>query len=424
MIDFMGKTLAEKILSEKTDQESVEPGDFILARVDRALSHDNTFLVSQLFQSIEGETVWDPEKMTVVLDHRTPANHENSAKQQKYIRSFVAQQKIPHFFDIGQGICHQILPEHGFVRPGELIVGSDSHTTTHGALGAFATGIGATDMAMVWTTGKLWMKVPESIQCRITGSLAYRVTPKDCILHLIGTMGSCGANYCSVEFTGDTIGSMNIDGRLCICNQSMEMGAKTAIIPPDTITKKYLHKHSSSKTTPLYADKDAEYCETIDISVDSLSPQVSCPHQVDHVKPASELQDVPVDQAVIGSCTNGRLSDLELAASILNTNKVHPYTRLLIIPASQSIYLQALNKGYIQSFLQAGAVVLNPGCGPCLGLHQGVLAPGETAITTTNRNFKGRMGSQKAKIYLASPATVAASAITGTITDPCEVKAE
>jgi len=417
----MSQTLAEKILAQKSGQATVKPGEFIIANVDIALSHDNAYPISQQFATIDS-TVWNPERIVIILDHRTPANHETAAQQHKNIRQFVKNQHIVNFFDVGEGICHQVLPEKGFVQPGHLIVGSDSHTTTHGAFGAFATGVGATDMTMVWSTGKIWLKVPETLLCSFQGELPSLVSPKDCILHLIGKMGAEKGNYKAVEFTGSTIDHMSMDGRMTMCNQAMEMGVKTALIPPDACTQRYLQKKGITSYQPVYPDSDATYTEHINCNVESLEPQIACPHYVDHVKPVSAVTGIPIHQAVLGSCTNGRIEDLAQAAAIMKHQCVHPRVRFIIIPASRSIYVEAMEKGYLQILSRAGAMIVNPGCGPCLGLHQGVLAQGETAISTTNRNFKGRMGSMESSIYLASPATVTASAITGKITDPREVK--
>lgn len=413
----MGQTIAEKIFSSHTADGDVYAGDYVSASVDLAMSHDNTVLVSRMFQEV-GTTVWDPEKIVIVLDHRTPANTQQTAENHKAIRDLVRNHKIPYFFDVGEGICHQLLPEQGFITPGMLVVGTDSHTTTYGALGAFATGIGATDMAAVWKEGNLWFKVPHTIQFHLTGSLPKHSFAKDLILSIIGRVGAAAGNYRSCEFVGETIASLSMDSRLCISNQTMELGAKAALIPPDAKTHHYL-KSSTHET--IISDADAQIEQTIPIDVSDLQPQLACPHQVDHVVPVSNKRGIAINQAVIGSCTNGRLEDLALAATILDKKLVAPTVRLLIIPASRTILLQALQKGYISTFLNAGATILNPGCGPCLGLHQGVVADDEVVLSTTNRNFVGRMGSPHASIYLASPATVAASAITGEITNPLEV---
>lgn len=415
----MPQTIAEKIVSShNTENKKVYAGDFVEASIDLAMSHDNTVLISQIFTEMGKKKVWDPKKIVIVLDHRTPANTQQTATNHKTIREFVKQQNIPHFFDVGKGICHQILPEEGFVRPGMLIVGSDSHTTTYGGLGAFATGIGATDMASVWTKGSLWFKVPQTIRFTITGKTPQHIYAKDIILSLIGLVKSDGAEYKSCEFYGKTIQQMSIDSRLCICNQAMEMGAKTAIIPPDEKTISYVTSKTKQSFKQIYSDTDAAYEKTYTIDVSHLQPQISCPDTVDNVKAVHEVQGIPIDQAVLGSCTNGRIEDLQIAASLLKGKTIAKHVRMLIIPSSLPVYQKAITKGYIEIFLKAGATILNPGCGPCLGIHQGVVAEDEVVISTTNRNFKGRMGSSKAKIYLASPATVTTSAIQGTITTP------
>ena len=414
----MGKTIAEKILAKKAGRKDVQPGEIVTCRVDLAMSHENARLVMRHFDKIGVDKVWDPDRIVIIFDHRVPAESEITAIGQKEIREFVKSQGIKHFYDINVGICHQVLAEKGFSRPGILLVGTDSHTTTAGAFGAFATGVGATDMAAVWATGELWLRVPETIKIVIHGELPTGVYAKDVILHIIGKLGADGADYKAVEFYGETITRMSVASRMVMSNLSMEMGAKAAIIPPDGKTLEYVQSRTSWDYEPIYADDDAQYVETYEFDVANLSPQVACPHSVDNVKPIEEVEGIKVDQAVIGSCTNGRLEDLIEAAKILSTRHVHKDVRLIVIPASWEIYRQALKQGIIETFINAGAVIINPGCGPCLGAHQGVLAPGEVAIASTNRNFQGRMGSPDSFVYLASPATVAASAVEGKITDP------
>jgi len=414
----MGKTIAEKILAKKAGRKDVQPGEIVTCRVDLAMSHENARLVMRHFDKIGVDKVWDPDRIVIIFDHRVPAESEITAIGQKEIREFVKSQGIKHFYDINVGICHQVLAEKGFSRPGILLVGTDSHTTTAGAFGAFATGVGATDMAAVWATGELWLRVPETIKIVIHGELPTGVYAKDVILHIIGKLGADGADYKAVEFYGETITRMSVASRMVMSNLSMEMGAKAAIIPPDDKTLEYVQSRTSWDYEPIYADDDAQYVETYEFDVANLSPQVACPHSVDNVKPIEEVEGIKVDQAVIGSCTNGRLEDLIEAAKILSTRHVHKDVRLIVIPASWEIYRQALKQGIIETFINAGAVIINPGCGPCLGAHQGVLAPGEVAIASTNRNFQGRMGSPDSFVYLASPATVAASAVEGKITDP------
>jgi len=417
----MGKTIAEKILARASNRKEVEAGDIVEAEVDLAMSHDNAALVSKVFGEIGAERVWDPSKIVIILDHRVPANTIKSAEGHKTIRQFVKEQGIENFHDIGEGICHQVLPEKGYVKPGMLIVGTDSHTTTHGAFGAFSTGIGATEMACVWATGKLWLKVPETIKIVINGKLKEMVMAKDVILHIIGEIGSDGANYKAIEFYGEVIDEISIASRMSISNQAMEAGAKVAIVPFDEKTEEFLKNRVKGKMEPVYADEDASYEDVLEFEVSNLEPQVACPHKVDNVKNIREVTGIPIDQAVLGSCTNGRLEDLAIAARILEGKKIHDGVRMIVIPASREVYIEAIRKGYIETFLKAGATIINPGCGPCLGAHQGVLASGERAISSTNRNFKGRMGSPDSEVYLASPATVAASALKGEIVDPREV---
>ncbi len=417
----MGYTISEKILARAAGAGKVEAGEIIDASVDLAMSHDNAALVSKIFREIGVDNVWDRNKIVIVLDHRTPANTIKAAEAHKSIREFVREQGIENFYDVGEGICHQVLPEKGYVKPGMLIVGTDSHTTTYGAFGAFSTGIGATEMACIWATGKLWMKVPETIKMIINGKPGKMVMSKDIILYIIGEIKSDGANYKAIEFYGETIKNMSIASRMTISNQSMEAGAKAAIIPPDEKTFEYLKERVKGEIKPVYADEDANYEDVMEFDVTDLEPQVACPHTVDNVKPVSEVSGISINQAVLGSCTNGRLEDIEVAARILEGKRIADGVRMIVVPASREIYLKAMEKGYIQTLLKAGATIINPGCGPCLGAHQGILASGERAITSTNRNFRGRMGSPDSEVYLASPATVAASALKGEITNPQEV---
>jgi len=404
----MGMTIAEKILARASGRTTVAPDEIVVAAVDLAMSHENADLVRKSFKEIGVPRVWDPEKIVIILDHRVPAESEKTATTHKAIREFVSEQGIRHFYDVGRGgICHQVLAENGHVKPGMVVVGTDSHTTTHGAFGAFATGIGATEMAGVWTEGKLWFKVPSTIRILVDGEMRPWVSAKDLILYIIGKLGADGADYRAVEFDGPAIRKMTVASRMVLANLAMEMGAKVAFTPVEG----------------LEPDPDARYERVLEIDVERnvVEPQVACPHQVDNVKPLSALGDVPVDQAVLGSCTNGRLEDLELAARILAGRRVHARTRLLIIPASQKIYLDAIRLGYLAAFVEAGAMINPPGCGPCVGVHQGILAGGETCISSTNRNFIGRMGSKDSNVYLASPAVVAASAVAGRIAHPAEI---
>lgn len=414
----MGQTIAEKILANKSGERAVRPGQIVNAKVDVAMSHENAALVKKHFEELGLPRVWDPERIVLLFDHRVPAESVKTAQGQREVRQFAKAQGIKHFYDMNAGICHQVLPERGHVRPGELIVGTDSHTTTHGAFGAFATGIGATEMAAVWATGELWLRVPESFKITVTGRFQEWVGAKDLILHIIGQLGADGADYKAVEFYGPTIKEMSLASRMVLTNLAMEMGAKAALVPPDEKTLAYVRARTDRPFTPVYADPDAEYEKEFTFDVSGLEPQVARPHQVDNVVPVSEVAGLKVDQALLGSCTNGRLEDLEVAARLLKGKRVHPDVRLLVIPASWEVYLEAMRKGVLEALISAGAVVVNPGCGPCLGAHQGLLAPGERCISSTNRNFQGRMGSPEAEVYLASPAVVAASALAGEIADP------
>jgi 3-isopropylmalate/(R)-2-methylmalate dehydratase large subunit len=426
----MGLTLAEKILARASGRESVAPEEIVVASVDVAMSHENADLVRKSFREIGVARVWDPERIVIIFDHRVPAESEKTATTHKAIREFVREQGIRNFYDVGRGgICHQVLAEHGHVLPGMVVVGTDSHTTTHGAFGAFAAGIGATEMAGVWTEGTLWFKVPQTFRILVGGELGPWVSAKDLILYIIGKLGADGADYRAVEFDGPVIRNFSIASRMVLSNLAMEMGAKVAFAPVDDKLIEYLSSRTGSRIpmSPSYEpDADAHYEKVIEIDASEVlqDPVVACPHSVDNVKPLSKLGDIAVNQAVLGSCTNGRLEDLAIAARVVEGHKVHPNTRLIIIPASQSIYLEAIRLGYLQKLVEAGAMINPPGCGPCVGVHQGILAAGEVCISSTNRNFIGRMGSKDSDVYLASPAVVAASAIAGHIAHPEEVAKE
>jgi 3-isopropylmalate/(R)-2-methylmalate dehydratase large subunit len=427
----MGMTVVEKILARAAGQPSVKAGDVVEPLVDLAMSHENGALVINQFKEVfEGTgleaTPWDPSKIAIIFDHRVPAESNKTSTNHKKIREYVGKHRIAKFHDIRGdqgGICHQILPENGYVRPGFVVVGTDSHTTSHGALGCFSFGIGATEMASVWALGKvLNVEVPETIKVVVSGTFPKHVGPKDLILHLIGKLTAQGANFQVIEFHGETIKRMSTSGRLVICNMSVEAGATSGIVPADEETLRYLRDEAgvTDPLTPVLPDADAKYVRVVEVDVSHLVPQIACPHTVDHVKPIAEVAGKKIQQIVIGSCTNGRLDDLAAAAEILRGKKVASHTRMLVFPASSRIYLQALEKGYVADLMKAGAVVMNPGCGPCLGIHQGALGDDEVALATTNRNFKGRMGNPKSEVYLCSPAVAAASAITGVITDPRE----
>jgi len=416
----MSKNIVEKILSKASERRKVEAGEIIKAKVDKVMFHDLTGpLTLKSFKEMNGKKVWDPEKIIVIFDHLVPANNERAALNQKNIREFVFEQGIKNFYDIGKGgICHQIMVEKGYAKPGELIIGADSHTCTYGAVGAFATGMGATDVAAILLTGETWLKVPETMKIDISGKIKEPITSKDVILYIIGKLSVDGAVYKAVIFSGETVENMTIDSRMTMCNMAVEMGAKTGIVEPDKITEQYFKEKNISINFNFKSDSNADFSEKIDFDVSKIEPQVACPSSVDNVKPISEIEGIEINQAYIGSCTNGRLEDLKLAAKIVKNKKIKENVRTIIVPASQEIYLNALKEGLIEIFLKAGALVCNPTCGACIGTHMGVLADGEVCIASINRNFIGRMGSTKAKVYLASPATVIASAIMGKITDP------
>ena len=418
--------ISEKILAKASGKNTVTSGEIVDANVDMVMVHDLTGpLAVEAFKRIGINHVWDNKKVVIILDHQVPAESVKAAELHKMLRKFAKDQGI-RLYDVGKGgICHQVMPEKGHVIPGTLMVGADSHTCTYGALGAFATGIGSTEAAAVFATGKIWLRVPEAIKINVQGRFRKYVTPKDLILTIISKVGAGGATYKSVEFAGSTIREMSMAGRMTLCNMTVEMGAKNGIIEPDEITRKFLEGRTAKPLASfenLKSDADASYEKVMDFDVTSLEPQVACPSSVDNVKPASELSGVPVEQAFIGSYTNGRIEDLRLAAQILKGKRVKNDVRTLVIPASQEVYLQALKEGLIEIFTDAGALVCGSACGPCLGGHIGLLAAGEACVSTSNRNFIGRMGSTEASVYLASPATVAASAITGRITDPREVE--
>ena len=427
----MGMTLVEKILARGSGRDKVRAGDVVEPRVDLAMSHENAALVLNQFNEIYKGTgleprLWDADKVAIIFDHRVPAESSKTATNQKKVREFVAQQGIRKFHDIRGdegGICHQILPENGYVLPGSIVVGTDSHTTSHGALGAFAFGIGATEMASVWALGRaLNVEVPVSIKVVVRGSFPAHVLPKDLILHLIGQLTAEGANFKVLEFHGEAIARMPTSGRLTVCNMSVEAGATAGIVPPDEETLRYLKDIAGVRDLPAIfgPDADAAYDRVIEIDAAHLGPQVACPHTVDNVRPVEAVAGTPIHQVVIGSCTNGRLDDIEVAARMLSGRKVARGVRMLVFPASARIYREAMAAGYLKTLMEAGAVVANSGCGPCLGVHQGALADGEVALSTTNRNFKGRMGNPNAEVYLCSPAVAARSAVAGVISDPRE----
>jgi 3-isopropylmalate/(R)-2-methylmalate dehydratase large subunit len=419
MTNAAGKTLAEKILSWNSGADA-RAGDIVVARVDLAFAQDTTGpLTVREFES-NFESLANRERTALFLDHAAPSPSHQLSADHILLRRF-AHQTGCLLSDVSQGVCHQIVAE-SLARPGDVIVGADSHTVTAGALGAFATGMGSSDVAIAFALGKTWFRVPESIKVLVNGGFQKRVYAKDLILHLIGMVGADGATYQSLEFTGDTINAMSISERLTIANMSVEAGAKVGLFAADDTTWDYLVKKGrGGDYQPIFPDADATYAKTIEIDTSSLEPTVAQPHTVDNTALAKELKGVKIDQVFLGTCTNGRLDDLTIAASILKGKKCHPEVRLIVVPASRGVLLEAIDAGYIRTLVEAGAMVLSPGCGACLGLHQGVLGDGESCLSTANRNFKGRMGNPNAFIYLSSPATAAATAITGEITDPREV---
>ncbi len=424
----MGMTISEKILAEHTGTSSVKPGQLIEAKLDMILANDITAPIAiKEFNKLGIDYVWDKERISLVPDHFTPNKDIKSAEQVKIVRDFASKMGIVNYFEVGEmGIEHALLPEQGLVLPGDLIIGADSHTCTYGALGAFSTGVGSTDFACAMATGKAWFKVPESIKFTLKGKLKEWVSGKDVILKIIGDIGVDGARYMSMEFVGDGIKNLSMDNRFTIANMAIEAGAKNGIFPVDDLTIDYVKNAlKSGRRKDEYriydSDPDAEYIKVFEYNLDEIEPQVALPHLPENTRSVYEVNDIKIDQVVIGSCTNGRLEDLRIAAKILKGKKVKKGIRCLIFPATQKIYLDALKEGLIEIFIEAGAAVSTPTCGPCLGGHMGILAKGEKAISTTNRNFIGRMGHKESEVYLASPAVAAASAILGKISSPEEV---
>jgi 3-isopropylmalate/(R)-2-methylmalate dehydratase large subunit len=416
----VGKTLAEKILSRKSGSDA-RSGDIVIAKVDLVFAQDTTGpLTIRQFQAGNAKRLANPKKTALFLDHAAPSPKREVSNDHQLLRQF-AQETGCLIYDVGGGICHQIVAE-ALARPGDVIVGADSHTVTAGGLGAFATGMGSSDVAVIFALGKSWFRVPETVKIVLSGKFGRRVGAKDLILHLIGDIGADGATYKSLEFGGEGLASLNMSDRFTVANMAVEAGAKVGLFPSDKVTRHYLNTQKRGDGyQPLAADSDAVYEKSISINLASLEPMVAKPHTVDNVATAKSLKGTKIQQVFIGTCTNGRMEDLAIAAAILKGKQRHPQTRLIIGPASPQVLLSAISAGYIRTLVEAGAIILPPGCGACLGLHQGVLAEGETCLSTANRNFKGRMGSPQAFIYLSSPATAAASAITGEITDPREV---
>lgn len=419
----MGMTMTQKILAAHSGLDSVKAGQLVEAKLDMVLGNDITSPVAiNVFEENDIHSVFDKDSISLVLDHFTPNKDIKAATQCKQVREFASKYDITNFFDVGRmGIEHALLPEQGIVGPGDCIIGADSHTCTYGALGAFSTGVGSTDMAAGMATGKAWFKVPSAIKVELKGKLPRFVSGKDVILHLIGKIGVDGALYKSLEFCGDGVAELSMDDRLCISNMAIEAGAKNGIFPVDDITLDYCNDRFKREIKIFKADSDAEYEQTVVIDLSTLRPTVAFPHLPENTKTIDEVGNIVIDQVVIGSCTNGRLEDLKKAADIINGKKVAENVRCIVIPGTQQIYLDALRAGYIESFIEAGAIVSTPTCGPCLGGHMGILAAGERAVSTTNRNFVGRMGHITSEIYLASPEVAAASAITGKISDPAKL---
>ncbi len=419
----MGMTMTQKILASHAGLDSVQAGQLILASLDLVLGNDITSPVAiKEFSKLGRDSVFDRDKVTMVMDHFAPNKDIKASEQCKMCREFCGEKNITHFYDVGKmGVEHALLPEQGLVTAGNLVIGADSHTCTYGALGAFSTGVGSTDMACGMATGKAWFKVPSAIKFNLTGKLQKYVSGKDVILHIIGKIGVDGALYRSMEFSGEGLSELSVADRLCIANMAIEAGAKNGIFEVDELTLEYIKEHGGAEPKIFKADDDAEYDEVININLSEIEPTVSFPHLPENAKTFSEFGDVKIDQVVIGSCTNGRLEDLIIAAEIMKGKKCADGVRVIIIPATQQIYLDAMEMGLLKIFIESGAVVSTPTCGPCLGGHMGILAKGERAVATTNRNFVGRMGDPTSEVYLASPAVAAASAITGKITSPWEV---
>ncbi len=416
-------TITEKILAKHAGKKSVTPGELINAKVDIALGNDITAPIAiKEFRKIGAKKVFNRNKVVLVPDHFTPNKDIKSAEQCKILREFAHEQKISHYYDGGDaGVEHALLPEQGVVVPGDIVIGADSHTCTYGGLGAFSTGVGSTDLAAAMITGELWFKVPETIKFVFKGKLNKWVTGKDLILHIIGDIGVDGALYRAMEFTGKAIERLSMDSRLSMCNMAIEAGAKSGIIIPDAVTEAYVKPRAERKYKFYTSDPDAEYAQVIEYDCSKIEPKVAFPHLPENTRNISDVGKVRIDQVVIGSCTNGRFEDLEVAAKLLKGKKVSDHVRLIIIPATPKIYSEAMDKGFFKTFMSAGAIISPPTCGPCLGGHMGILAEGEKALTTTNRNFVGRMGHPKSEVYLANPAVAAATAVKGIIAHPDEM---
>ncbi|MFA9489635.1 MAG: 3-isopropylmalate dehydratase large subunit [Anaerolineales bacterium] len=417
----MGKTFAEKIFARNTGQLDVRPGQILEIHPDVALSHDNTAAIFGIFGRMGATRVCEPDKLAVFLDHAAPAPTTKHAENHRIIRQFAADQGVDHFYDVGRGICHQVLVEEGLALPGEIVLGSDSHTPHAGVMGAFGAGIGRSEMASIWALGSIWLRVPESMNISVHNTLPMGVTTKDLALYVVGKIGADGALYMSVEWHGEAIEQLDLSQRAVLPNMMAEAGAKNSYVPPDELVHKFLDGRAVREYEAIHPDSDADYAIELSVDAGAIEPMVACPHAVDNVKPLSEVAGIKVDQAFLGTCTNGRLEDIEAAAKIVKGKRISPNTRLIVIPASSQIYLEAMRLGYLETLLESGAIIESPGCGPCMGNHLGVPAEGEVTISSANRNFQGRMGTKNSEIYLASPQVVAASAIAGEIIHPAEL---
>lgn len=415
----MGKTIAEKILSRKSGRD-VKANDLVIADLDFALGQDGTSpLAIRAFNDMQGQKTFAPDKIAMVIDHSSPSPLQGVSELHQQMRDFAETQQI-NLYDIGVGVCHQLIPEQGHVVPGDLVIGADSHTCTYGAVNVFSTGVGSTDLAAAMISGQLWFKVPETIKFELNGKLPPGVFSKDVSLYLIGDMTADGATYRAVEYTGPIISDLSVEARFTISNMAIEMGAKCGLMAADEKTAAWIKEHSERDFTPIFSDQDAVYADVKTYDLSNLAPQIAKPHTVDNVSPVADLVGLPIQQGVIGTCTNGRLEDLRIAAAILKDRKIARGTRLIVAPSSRQVFLDAIKEGLIETLVNAGAVLVTPGCGPCVGTHNGIPSDGENVISTANRNFKGRMGNNRAFIYLASPATVAASVLYGKISDPRE----
>lgn len=417
--------ITEKILAEHAGLDEVRPGQLITCKVDLAMANDITGPMAQTEFNKIGVPVWDPDRMALVQSHFVPAKDIKSAAQAKSMRDFAREHNVKYYYEVGEGgIEHALLPEQGLALPGMLIIGADSHTCTYGGVGAFATGVGSTDLAAVWATGEIWLRVPETLRFVFHGKLSPWLTSKDLILYTIGQIGVDGARYKAMEFTGEAVRGLSVESRLALCNMAIEAGGKSGIIEPDEIVEEYVRDRAKFPYKFHKSDPDAEYAVTYEWDVTGWEPQVAAPYSPDNIKPLSEVAGTPIDQVYVGSCTNGRIEDLRIVANIMRGRKVHPDVRAIVVPATQDIYLQAMREGLMEVFIQAGIAVSTPTCGACLGGHMGIVAEGERCLSTTNRNFPGRMGHPKAEVYLASPAVAAATMVTGRITSPDEVMKE